>query len=66
MNAYKAVYFQTLNVKLKHLISKTFHTATTNISQLLTGGGTLTGNDVTSVYVKGFKIILKKNHCRHS
>lgn len=46
MNACKAAYIKTLNIKLKHLISTIFHTATADIAQLLTGGGTLTGNDV--------------------
>lgn len=53
MNSRNAVYIQNPNIKLKHLISATFHTATADSSQLLTGGGTLTGNDVTSAYVKG-------------
>lgn len=57
MNACKAIYIQTLNIKLKHLISTTSHTATADISQPLTGDGTLTGNDVTSVYAKGCKTI---------
>lgn len=57
MNACNAVSIQTPDIKLKHLISATFHTATADISQLLTGGGTLTGNDVTSAYVKGCRTI---------
>lgn len=46
MNACKAAYIKRLHIKLKHLIGPTFHTATADVAQLLTGGGASTGSDV--------------------